>query len=170
MKEHWQSALKLLAEVLQEPGFPEEGVARVLRDHNTALKRIADDPVSISERLIRGKLFGPETPYGHPISGTEESVARIEHDDLVSFHRSGALSGIDQMTLIVVGDVTEEEVLQVAGPLFGSRSTAKFPEESGYQPLAAQSNSAIWLVDKPGLIQSTPTGRRHADSLAGLFF
>jgi len=27
-----------------------------------------------------------------------------------------------------------------------------------------------WLVDEAGLIQATPTGRRHADSLAALFF
>ena len=169
MKEHWQSALKLLAEVLQEPGFPEEGIARVLRDHNTALKRIADDPVSISERLIRGKLFGSETPYGHPISGTEESVARIEHDDLVSFHRSGALSGIDQMTLIVVGDVREEEILEVADPIF-TNQPARLHEKHAEQLRAAPNDSTIWLVDKPGAAQSVirmasalPLFRLHRD-------
>ena len=169
MKEHWQSALSLLVEVLREPGFPVDGVARVLRDHNTALKRIADDPVSISERLVRSRLFGSGTPYGHPISGTEESVARIQQDDLVSFHRSGALAGIDQMTLIVVGDVREEEILEVADPIFVSEPT-RLREQHTEQLKATPNDSTIWLVDKPGAAQSVirmasalPLSRLHSD-------
>jgi predicted Zn-dependent peptidase len=170
MKQHWQSALQLLVEVLKEPGFPAEGVDRVLRDHSTALRRIADDPVSISERLIRGKLFGQETPYGHPISGTLESVARIRHEDIVDFHGTGALSNIGQMTLIVVGDVTQEEVLDIAGPIFRGGSASREHEGSGGQSFATSRSSTIWLVDKPGAAQSViriasglPLSRLHED-------
>lgn len=170
MKEHWQSALKLLVEVLKEPGFPEEGVARVLRDHNTALRRVADDPVSISERLIRGKLFGQETPYGHPISGTEDSIAKITHDDIVSFHKTSGLSSLDQMTLIVVGDVSKDEVIEIAGPIFSGGEQTEIQKKGDGTVLSSTGEAVIWLVDKPGAAQSVirmatalPVSRLHAD-------
>lgn len=178
LKQHWKQALNLLVEVIKEPGLPEDGIARVLRDHNTSLRRVADDPVSISERLIRGKLFGQGTPYGHPISGTEASVARISPQDVVAFHRTSALSQIDRMTLIVVGDVTEDEVMEVASPIFSSGNETQILQKdadtfSGV--LDGPGDSTIWLVDKPGAAQSVlrmatslPISRLHPDYISML--
>jgi zinc protease len=156
---HWPKALELLADVLANPTFPEEEVARVKRERLTDLRRLRDDANAISERVANGLLYGRETPQGHPISGREESVASATRDDVVAHHQRLILHR--RPTFLVVGDVEAEEAIHEVEKAFAGFgvAVAETPFISQGQgehdpSLPVRGQSVIYVVDKPGAAQS----------------
>ena len=151
---HWAEALEIMADVATNPTFPPQELQRVRRERLTDLRRISDNPVAIALRASRGLLYGPDTRYGHPVTGTERSVEGLSREDLVAhfahYYRP------EDATLIVVGDVTEDDVVSKAEHYLshwtahGTRPTAEPPDpEAGLgEP------TTIFLADKPGAAQS----------------
>ena len=154
LKEHWPRALELVADVVQHSTFPQEELVRVQREHLTNLRRAKDEPVIVAERVARMLLYGPESLYGHPMTGTEKAVAALTRDDLVTHFRDHYGSG--QATLIVVGDVSLEEVVSRAEEVLGRWGAspvgqAPGPDGPGEGP---SEPTTIFLIDKPGAAQS----------------
>ncbi|HWO72891.1 MAG TPA: insulinase family protein, partial [Dehalococcoidia bacterium] len=86
LSQHWPKALEILADVIANPTFPEKEVERVRRERLTDLRRLRDDANAIAERVANALLYGPDTPYGHPLSGREEAVAAFGRSDTVAHH------------------------------------------------------------------------------------
>src|SRR5438046_3626346 len=103
LTQHWPRALDLLADVLANPVFPEREVERIRRERLTDLRRLRDDPNAIADRVSTGVLYGRDTPYGHPSSGREDSIAALLRTELVAHHER-ALVGA-RPTFLIVGDV-----------------------------------------------------------------
>ncbi len=173
LTKHWGAALELLADVAQNPTFPERELERVRREHLTDIRRGKDDPTFIAEQLIPGLIFGRESRYGHAAMGTEDSVAAFTRENLVRHFQTHY--GPATANLIVVGDVSLEEALQQAEAVFGrwDNPTASEPdplsrpnrESSAAAPATAAPRepapgtaqpqpTTIYLVDKPGAAQS----------------
>ena len=153
LTQHWPRAFELVADVAKNPSFPDAELDRVRRERLTDLRRIADDPVAISRRAGRALIYGHDTPYGHHASGTEGAVEEITRDHIASYHRGHYGTNA---TLLVVGDVTSQEVVQRAEEAFGDWSQ----EADGTPPGAGSADerelvpTAIYLADKPGAAQS----------------
>jgi zinc protease len=153
LTKHWTRALELLAEVAQHPTFPEHELERIRREHLTDLRRAKDDPTFVAEQIMPGLVFGPQSHYGHSSLGTEESVAHFRRDDLVRHYQN--FYGPAAATLVVVGDVTLDEVLRQAEANFGGWHTPVPQRTAVTTPPAAEANpTTIYLVDKPGAAQS----------------
>src|SRR5207249_2345138 len=60
----------------------------------------------------------PSHPYGRPVEGTRESVARLTRDDVVKFHREHFRP--DATVVAVVGAVTVDEARREILARFGS--------------------------------------------------
>ena len=154
LTKHWATALALLADVARNPTFPEREVERVRREHLTDIRRGKDDPNVVAERIIPGLVFGRESRYGHPSSGTEGSVASFTREDLLR-HFHGHY-GPAAANLLVVGDVVLEEAMAQAEAAFGGWSNPvpgaaeTVDAAGGYEAQA----TTIYLVDKPGAAQS----------------
>ena len=150
---HWPDALELLADLLQRPTFPEEEVARVRAQRLTALRRLRDDPSALAERVSPALVYGPESPYGHPANGTEGAMEALSRDDV-----QGQFSGHyapRNATMMVVGDVSMEEVVKLAEQHLGSwRSEAVKAADVEPAPLPEPAATTIYLLDKPGAAQS----------------
>jgi zinc protease len=166
----WARVLELVGDVTQRPSFPEAEVTRIKKQHLTDLARMKDDPTSIADRLFPGLLFGPASPYGHPMSGTERSVAIMERRHLAGYYE--AYTDPRRSTLLVVGDVSANEALERAEPVFGGwRALAAAPQSNGGERLPDPSAHAttLYLVDKPGAAQTVIRAghvgvpRRHQD-------
>ena len=71
---HWEAALDILADSLRNAAFPEFDLKRMRERHLTDLRRVADNPASIAARASRGLVYGPNSAYGHPVSGTEDVI------------------------------------------------------------------------------------------------
>ena len=151
---HWPKALAIMADVVKNATFPPEELERVRKERLTDLKRIADDPVAIAGRASRALLYGPESRYGHPATGTLSSVEALTRDELVSyFNRNYGPRG---STLIVAGDVSIDEVAVETEAHFGDWK----PREASSQEAAPGTENGgvgqatIFLADKPGAAQS----------------
>ena len=154
LTQHWPRALELVADIAKNPSFPDAELDRVRRERLTDLRRIGDDPVAISRRAGRALIYGHDTPYGHHASGTEGAVEEITRDHIASYHRGHY--GPANATLLVVGDVTSQEVVQRIEEAFGdwSQETDGTPPGAGSADERDPVPTAIYLADKPGAAQS----------------
>ena len=84
--EDWRLLLDLLGEVLLEPSFPADKVARERRRLLDRLLVERDDPRTQAGLLFRRLVYGDHW-LGSPEYGNLDSVAALERRDLVLFHR-----------------------------------------------------------------------------------
>ena len=153
---HWTTALELMADVARNATFPEHEVERIRREHLTDIRRGKDDPTFVAERIIPGLVFGRDSGYGHPSMGTEDSVGAFSVADLQGYFEDYYRPSM--ANLVVVGDVSLDEVMAEAEKAFGDWQDAGSSAESdnvssnGQEP--GVESTTIYLVDKPGAAQS----------------
>ena len=99
--------LELLAEALTQPTFPEAERKRKVEEIQAALQNAETDPGSLAWRALAPLLY-PGHPYARPASGTLATVATLDRDQVVRFHRERYRP--DVTVIAVVGDVTTAEV------------------------------------------------------------
>ena len=152
LTQHWPQAFDIVADVLRNPTFPDDELERVRKERLADLKRISDEPVAISHRAIRSLVYGPESGYGHPSSGTTASVEAMSRADLLDYY--SAHFGPQNATLLVVGDVDRDGLLARAEALLGDwGADAGEPKHASEAPRGAEPTT-IYLVDRPGAPQS----------------
>lgn len=141
--------LDLFADVLQHPAFPPEDFARVKDQRLVSLIQQRDQPGAIAGRAF-APLFWGEHPYGHSLSGTEQSLQAVTREELAAFHAARwRPAGAE---LIVVGDVTRqglEPLLRKA--LAGWTGAAPAPLQA---PPARPAAARTVLVEKKGAPQA----------------
>ena len=150
---HWPRALEIIGDVLQDPTFPPRELERVRNERLTDLKRMSVDPAAISQRATRALVYGPDTAYGHAITGTDKSVEAMTREEIVSHFRRHL--GPAKATLIAVGDIDGDELMSKASEYLGGWTSQAAPQErkhdgSGDPP----ADTTIYLVDRPGAPQS----------------
>ncbi len=168
LTKHWPTGLELTADLVLNPNFPDHEIERVRREHLTELRRGKDEPNAVAEQLMAGLVFQSSSGYGHPLSGTEKSIAALTRDDIVSqFSRDYTPANAN---LIVVGDVSIDEVAKRAEAVFGRWKGG--PSANGRSVVEPSDGTAtIYLVDRPGAPQSviralnTTIPRLHPDYL-----
>jgi zinc protease len=146
------SALALFADVVLRPAFPAADFQRVKKERLTSLMQVKDRPTEIADRAYAAILYGNEHPYGRPLTGTETAVPGITRADLQQFYR--AYFRPNNATLIVVGDVTPDDVERRARALFGGWQRGTVPEVAFRDPPTSGATT-IYLIDKPGAPQSS---------------
>ena len=158
LTENLDPSLAIFADIIQNPVFPESELERLRKQRLASIAQEKTDPFSIGWRLLPGILFGKTHAYGNPLtgSGTEASVRAIARADLEKFHQTWFQP--DNVTLIVVGDTTLEEILpKLESNLKGWQDRTDTPAKN----VAAVPNperSVLYLVDRPGAGQSSIIG------------
>ena len=169
----WRDTLSVLGDVAMNPTFPDRELERIRANTLTDLRRVSDNPATISARATRGVMFGPGTPYGHPQSGSENSVSAVTRSDLQEYYRVNFLP--QTATFIIVGDLSIDEAVEEAEKNFGSwqASSSEVPGRNrAVFDTRTKSPTTIYLADKAGAAQSVVrTGhltipRNHPDYLA----
>jgi predicted Zn-dependent peptidase len=147
------SALALFADVVMHPSFPQKEVERLKKQRLTELLQAKDRARDIADRVFTSVLYGSEHPYGHPPTGTEESTRAITRADAKGFYDSHYRP--NNATLIVVGDLTVDDVERRARSLFGNWPRRAVPDTRYPAATAASAVPTVFLVDKPGAPQSS---------------
>ena len=98
--------LDLVSEVVLSPTFPSAEVTRKVSEIQAAIRRSEEDPGTVATRVL-SRLVYPGHPYGVPVEGTRESVARLTRDDVVKFYAQHVRP--DTTVVSVVGAVTVDE-------------------------------------------------------------
>ena len=144
------SALALLADVTRRPRFPAEELVRLRKERLTTLIEWRDEPRALASVLFNRTLYG-DHPYGRITSGTAASLSAMTTEDIKKFHDSYMVPG--STTIIVVGDVTGEEMLLKLESAFGDWKGDPAPAPP-VPPISQLKEKSLIFVDKPGAAQS----------------
>uniref|UniRef100_A0A7C5AM51 Insulinase family protein n=1 Tax=Desulfobacca acetoxidans TaxID=60893 RepID=A0A7C5AM51_9BACT len=151
LAEDFTALMTLLAEVVQTPRFPEEEFPLLRERRRAELAQVLDDPRELATRYFQ-RLFFQGAPYGHAVRGEPESLEAITLVDLVAHY--GREYTPEAATLVVVGMVPREQVVQEAGRTWGGWRGGG-PASPTYT--AAPSRTCppgLYLLDRPELAQS----------------
>lgn len=116
----WALALDVLVDMVRNPHLDP---AEVVRERDVILEEIAsydDDPEEQLSNAVLAALWG-DHPYGRQVVGTEASVRGLDADALRAFYARELTA--ERVTLLVVGDVTHEDVVAHATPRFADWPT-----------------------------------------------
>lgn len=117
MSPRFARAMEYVGDVVRNPTFKTDEIERVRQQSIDAVRVAMQEPQSLARFVSARVVFG-ETPYGHSVGGTPESLARISRTDIVSFH-SGFYRPANAV-LVVAGDVAPAEAFRIAENVFGS--------------------------------------------------
>ncbi len=109
LKKDLALGLDLLAEVLLQPAFPPDELARKVADIQALLRRSEQSPETVAGRALGAMIF-PGHPYGRRSAGTIESVGKLTREQVVHFYRLHYRP--DGASIVAVGDVTVTEIRQ----------------------------------------------------------
>ena len=143
--------IELVTDMLRRPTLDADEMTR-LRDRAVNLIKAAkgSNPGNLLPGYGSAFLFG-EHPYGNPIGGSEESLARITHEDLLAFYENHV--GGDRLIVAAVGDFNAEAMKIRLAEAFGDWQGAAAEAEAA--PVAEKHvGRKVLLIDKPGATQT----------------
>ena len=149
-----EPAMAVLADVVRNPVFSAEEIERLrqqyIDDRNVAM----NDPGTLASFVASRVVFG-DSPYGHPIAGTLESLPRITREHVVELH--SRYYRPDNAVLVIGGDIAAADAFKLAERLFGDWAKPSSPLPSP-QTAAATAGGAkkqrVVVVDMPGAGQA----------------
>jgi zinc protease len=140
----WQPALELLADQLQHPTFPIEGVARAQAALASTAGQVSAQ--GKAQRLLNAQLFGPDHPNAR--FNTDSSVRRITRDDVIALHTTYMRP--QNATIVVYGDVTPPAARAAVEKAFGAwEKGGTTIAASVPAPNATVGQTTIFLRDQP---------------------
>lgn len=133
MKPDLALGLDVLADVLQNPVFPEKEVELEKAAQMAAVKAENEQITAVARNLLREKLF-ENHPYALRTSGRLESVEKLSPADLRAFKDEYLVAS--NGVLAVFGDVKAEEVLKLVEKEFGAMPKGKLALSDPPKPVA----------------------------------
>jgi len=158
-RENLPAVMKLVAEILREPAFPENEFEQIKREQLAFIEFGRSEPQTIG--FINFQRHLSPYPKGDPryVETVDESVASMKAvtlDDLKKFHAD--FYGAERGELAVAGDFDDKEVTKLAAQLFG-----------GWKSKAPYARLTSAYKDVPPINQSFETpDKANAFFLAGM--
>ena len=152
LKKDADRALTILADLLQNPAFPEEKIELEKLDMRDTISRRNDEPMGIAGRERRRLLYGKDSPYARQVEYA--TLDAIRRDDLVAFHK--AFYQPENVILGVWGDFNPAEMKARIEKIYGA-----WPRGGPPQPpvpaadFAAAPKPGIYFIKKEDVNQST---------------
>lgn len=143
-----EPALALFGQVIGQPTFPEDALARIKNQLLAGFEYQKQNPGKLAGLQLFERLYG-DHPYAHPSEGTEQSVPAISTAQLRAFHQRAYAAG--NVVIALVGDLSRAEAEAIAAAV-----SAALPKGPAL-PLIAQPQ-----VPKPGLSHiEFPSSQTH---------
>ncbi|MGI8897703.1 MAG: M16 family metallopeptidase [Pyrinomonadaceae bacterium] len=116
MSSRIEPALLILADICRNPVFNDEEIERLRQQYLDSLSVTLRQPGALAS-LVAGRVVFGDAAYGHPLSGTPESLARIKRTDIVVLHSK--FYRPDNAVLVIGGDINAADAFKLAERLFG---------------------------------------------------
>ena len=164
MSKNLGKAMDFVADVVLDPKFATEEIERVRAQAIDELNVTLSEPRPLAAIVGARVLFG-KTAYGHSLSGTPATLAKINRVDLVKFHQFYYRP--NNAVLIFAGDVQPETAFSIANSAFAAwkGELPKEPEDTTRPKPPA--GTRVVVVDMPDAGQAAVlvgrTGLRRSD-------
>jgi zinc protease len=143
-------AMEILADVVRRPTFKSEEVERLRQQYLDAVTLALGDPGTIARFVAARVVFG-DSPYGHPVAGTTESLTRITGADIVKLH--SRYYRPDNAILVIGGDINAKDGFALATKYFGDwqKPATPLPDSGAATEKAADApkSGRVVVIDKP---------------------
>ncbi len=143
--------LELLGETLRTPTFPNDYIERLRTQLLTGLAIRSQDTSEMAAMAFDQILF-KDHPYRRPDDGYPETIAAIEREDIVSFHRNNY--GPRGMVIVIVGAIDPKCACDKVAKILGdwrNPSQSDIPALPNLQPLTGTMRQNVTI---PGKSQS----------------
>jgi zinc protease len=148
-----EPAMAILSDVVRNPVFQDEEIERLRQQYTDSISVDMNNPGTLAGWVASRVVFG-DSPYGHPVSGTAESIERIKRDDVVALHAK--FYRPDNAILVIGGDIKAEDAFRLAEKSFGDWAKPA-GAVAGTATIAAggmEPKQRIVVVDMPGAGQA----------------
>jgi zinc protease len=149
----WRGA-SLLADLLVRPSLRDTDFERVRRLRIDRLRQLKDVAPAVAERAFLRIMYG-DHPYGHLSIGSDAALRSLSLNDVHAFHAGRFVSS--QATLVIAGDMTHEQMRQLAEEAFGAwpggEDTVERVRASELEP-SVEPAARLAIVPREGAAQS----------------
>jgi zinc protease len=128
---------------------PQLTTENVARARDARLKQLSDTPISaaeVADQTIAARLFG-NFPYGHPATGTVETVSKVDRADLLGVRDRFLYA--DNSTIVVIGGVEQTRVRRTLRQLLGPWQKSDRVVPATFRQATAP-DAKVLLVNQPG--------------------
>lgn len=148
LTKHMDKGLSLMSDILMNANFPQSEVDRIIKQNESSLLSLQSDADGMARNAQSIANF-PGHPYGEVM--TEASLANINRDAIVNYYKETFVP--EGAYLVVVGDITKEEVQRTALKYFGTWQGSK-AVQAELAPISFSKGNRVLFVKKPGAVQS----------------
>ncbi|HJZ78813.1 MAG TPA: pitrilysin family protein, partial [Pyrinomonadaceae bacterium] len=154
-------AMEIFADVVRNPAYKDEEIERLRKQSLNNLKVSMGQPGQLA-RFVAGRVIYRDAAYGHPLSGTPESLPRIKRDDIVRIH--DMFYRPDNAILVIGGDMTPENGFALAQKYFGDwqKPGTDLPKIQIGAPVSDPKSRRILVIDMPDAGQAAVLAARTA--------
>jgi zinc protease len=170
LKVNLDKSLELYSDILLNPSFPQKELDRLIQERISQIKREKSSPIQMGLRVLPVILFGKDHLYGMPFTGSgyEATVQKLTVADMVKCHQTWLKP--NNATLLVVGDITAEEVIPKLEKLFVNWKKGDV-QPIEIKTVVAPAKPVVYVMDRPGSPTSIVLGgaisaQKGADELA----
>lgn len=162
-----EAALDMLIKVVTQPDFPESDFEREQQRTLSGLQAKKQSPGALASDAFYEILYG-DHPYGHPTSGTEDSIKALTPDDLKAFHKTHYTAS--NATIAIVGAVSREQAEQMAADLVAQLPAGEpLPDLPPVEATAETKATVNYPSSQTHILVGTPVVTRHDPDYFALY-
>lgn len=121
-KIHLDKALQTFEKVIGAPAFPVKAFDRERKTQLLAIKQKQQEPSAIAADALYSLMYRNH-PYGHPILGTPETVAKLTPADVRDFYKRFYVA--NNAVIAIVGDLDKTQARAISEDLSNSLEAGK---------------------------------------------
>jgi zinc protease len=147
--ENTDRILELMSDVVQNPTFPEEELAKYKKRQLAGLQQMRSEPSFLARERFYSVLYG-DFPASD-VAATPASVNKVTREDLVKFHSE--YYAPNHAILGVVGDIDYNSIVPLIKKYFGGWKEQPV-SNFNLPPMAKPAAAKVVLVDRPDSVQT----------------
>ncbi|CAN5896324.1 hypothetical protein BH11MYX2_BH11MYX2_11390 [soil metagenome] len=146
------ASTELMTKIIMQPAFDANEFERVKGDLGTALELRRDRPREVAQIMLGATLFGADSAYGHPETGTRADFGAITLDDVKGFYARHWNPAV--MTLVVAGDVDAKALKAKLDAGIGAWKVKGAKQSAKVVANAAKWTNRLLIADRKDAAQS----------------
>ncbi len=153
LKSNLDKSLQLYSDIILNPSFPEDEIARLKKQKIAQIKREKATPIQMALRVIPKIIYGENHAYSIPFTGSgyEETVQKMTRQDMMDFHNKWFKP--NNSVLVVVGDISINELKPKLENLFKDWKQGEAPQKN-ISDVEHLKNPVVYILHKPDAPQS----------------